>query len=90
MSSKVANNKFTIKTDKPNVEVSWQVTGVRNDPYTQSHRATAEQDKSDDNKGRYIHPESYGQPDSKGLTSATELEKNHQRMQQEAPLATNP
>lgn len=25
-------NHFTIKTDKPGVKVSWQVTGIRQDP----------------------------------------------------------
>ena len=31
---KVHNNRFTIKTEKPHVEVSWQVTGMRNDAST--------------------------------------------------------
>lgn len=30
--SKINGNQFTVKTDKPNVEVSWQVTGVRKVP----------------------------------------------------------
>lgn len=30
---KVKNNQFKIQTDKPNTEVSWQITGVRNDAY---------------------------------------------------------
>lgn len=29
---KIKDNRFTIQTDKPEVEVSWQVTGIRNDP----------------------------------------------------------
>jgi trimeric autotransporter adhesin len=29
--SEIANGSFTIKTDKPNIKVSWQVTGVRQD-----------------------------------------------------------
>jgi trimeric autotransporter adhesin len=31
--SEIENNAFRIETDKPNVKVSWQVTGVRNDRY---------------------------------------------------------
>jgi hypothetical protein len=31
VSSKVANHQFAIKTDKPSVEVSWQVTGIPQD-----------------------------------------------------------
>ena len=28
---KMMNNRFVIRTDKPGVEVSWQVTGIRQD-----------------------------------------------------------
>ncbi|HPO61566.1 MAG TPA: hypothetical protein PK762_00610 [Candidatus Kapabacteria bacterium] len=31
------NNKFTIKTDEPNIKVSWQVTAKRNDKYLREH-----------------------------------------------------
>ena len=34
---KIQNNQFVIQTDKPNVEVSWQVTGVRKDPAALSY-----------------------------------------------------
>ena len=60
--TKVNNNQFTIKTDKPNVEVSWQVTGVRNDPYANEHRVVAEVEKKGSEKGRYLFPQYYGQP----------------------------
>ena len=33
VSKKVQNNQFAIKTDKPNVKVSWQVTGIRHDKF---------------------------------------------------------
>ncbi|MDX1479601.1 MAG: hypothetical protein R3301_17940, partial [Saprospiraceae bacterium] len=42
---KIRDNRFVIQTDKPGVEVSWQVTGVRNDAYAQSHRIQVEVDK---------------------------------------------
>jgi hypothetical protein len=57
---KVANNQFTIETDKPNVEVSWQVTGVRNDLYAQKHRIVPEVAKTGIAKGKYMNPELYG------------------------------
>jgi hypothetical protein len=57
---KVQNNQFTIKTDKPNVEVSWQVTGVRNDLYAQKHRIVAEVPKTGAAAGKYLVPELYG------------------------------
>jgi hypothetical protein len=35
---KISGNHFTIRTDEPRVEVSWQVTGVRHDKYANQHR----------------------------------------------------
>lgn len=39
---KIAGNRFTIRTSKPRVEVSWQVTGVRHDPWANAHRVRVE------------------------------------------------
>ena len=52
ISSKVKNNIFTIKTDKPNVEVSWQVTGVRHDSYAISHPMQPEESKPVTEQGK--------------------------------------
>jgi hypothetical protein len=34
----VSHNQFAIRTDKPNVKVSWQVTGIRQEAYANAHR----------------------------------------------------
>jgi hypothetical protein len=60
VSKKIMSNQFSIKTDKPFVEVSWQVTGVRNDLYSQKHRIIPELAKTGMAKGKYVHPELYG------------------------------
>jgi hypothetical protein len=67
VSSEIKVNDFSIKTDKPNVKVSWQVTGVRSDPYAQAHPLTAEQAKPAGEQGYYLHPDLYGQPNSKSV-----------------------
>ena len=61
----IENNQFVIKTDKPNVKVSWQVTGVRNDPYAQKYRIIPEVEKPAEFKGTYLHPELYGKDRTK-------------------------
>jgi hypothetical protein len=66
VSSKVKDNRFTIKTDKPNVEVSWQVTGIRKDPYAEKNRIPVEEDKGED-RGKYLHPNEWGQPETTGI-----------------------
>lgn len=67
VAKKVENNSFAIKTDKPNVEVSWQVTGIRKDPYAEKNRIVAEVEKTDPEKGKYLHPEAYGLSPERGI-----------------------
>jgi hypothetical protein len=63
----VQNNSFTIQTDKPNVKVSWQVTGIRKDPWAEKNRIAVEEYKSSETQGFYLHPEVYGQPETKSI-----------------------
>jgi len=67
---RIAHNQFVIATDKPGVEVSWQVTGVRNDPYAQQHRLVDVVEKAGPEKGKYLTPELYGRPASEGIYSS--------------------
>ncbi len=53
-------NQFKIKTDKPNVKVSWQVSGIRNDAVANLYRIQAEVEKPNSEKGFYLTPEAYG------------------------------
>jgi uncharacterized protein DUF5907 len=67
VATEVQNNRFTIKTDKPSVKVSWQVTGVRQDAYAAAHPLQVEVDKQGDERGKYLHPELYGMPPAAGI-----------------------
>jgi hypothetical protein len=49
------------------MEVSWEVTGVRCDPYAVANRIAVESDKSPDERGLYLHPEAYGVGKEKGI-----------------------
>ena len=60
VASEIANHAFTIKTDRPNVKVSWQVTGVRQDAWANAHRIQVEVDKVPADQGHYLHPELFG------------------------------
>ncbi len=67
VASKITNHSFTIKTDKPNVEVSWQVTGIRQDAWANAHRTPVEQQKNVRERGSYLHPELYGAPEESSV-----------------------
>ena len=65
VSKEIANSEFTIAGGVPGARVSWQVTGVRRDPWANAHPIQARQAKSDSDRGFYIVPELYGQPKTK-------------------------
>jgi hypothetical protein len=55
--TKIANNQFAIKTSEPYTEVSWQVTGIRNDAWANANRVVPEVQKTVEEKGKYLHPQ---------------------------------
>jgi hypothetical protein len=63
----IENNWFEIRTSAPNVKVSWQVTGVRQDAYAKANPLVVEQEKEARLRGFYIHPELYGAPPEKQI-----------------------
>lgn len=66
---KIANNRFVIKTNRPRVEVSWQVTGIRQDAFANLHRIPVEEEKPKEARGTYLHPEAFV-TEKKGATVA--------------------
>jgi hypothetical protein len=61
------NNQFKISGGTPNAEVSWTVTGTRQDPFANANRITPEVDKTPEQVNTYLHPELYGQPASQTM-----------------------
>ena len=88
--SKISDHRFTVRTDKPNVEVSWQVTGVRHDPFAKAHPLVVEEQKDTRLRGFYIHPELYGAPEEKQIEWARhpEMMKEMRARQLAASQAT--
>jgi hypothetical protein len=61
VSKEISNNQFTIAGGVPGARVSWQITGVRRDPWATSHPMAVVEEKSESEKGFYIVPELFGQ-----------------------------
>ncbi len=57
---KIKGNRFKVRTNAPNIEVSWEVKGVRNDRWVQAYGAPVETEKPFEERGKYQHPELYG------------------------------
>ena len=67
ISQKIQNNRFIIRTDKPNIEVSWQVTGIRHDKFAEKYRIPVEENKTGKDVGKYLHPDAYGVDETLGV-----------------------
>src|SRR5262245_35270962 len=67
VADEIHNNHFRIRTSVPRVRVSWQVTGVRADAVMRKHPFKAEQDKPERERGTYLSPESFNQPEEKNV-----------------------
>lgn len=67
VSKKLEGNRFEIRSSQPGVEVSWQITGVRQDAWAQKYRIAVEQDKATADRGKFLHPEAHGQPADKAI-----------------------
>ena len=76
VSKEVTNNQFEIATNQPNVKVSWQVTGIRNDAYAQKNRIPNTVEKEAANKGKYLNPEVYNLPVSSRIGYTPEPEQS--------------
>jgi hypothetical protein len=76
IAEEITNNHFKIAGGAPGAEVSWQVTGIRQDAYANAHRIPLEQDKPAVEKGTYLHPELFAAPQEEGF-SALSGPKSH-------------
>ncbi len=77
ISKKISGNTFEIMTDHPNVEVSWQVTGIRNDAYARKNRIPVEEQKEPENMGKYLNPEAFDVDASKAIGRSDRTAENN-------------
>jgi len=93
IAEELANNQFKIAGGRDGMRVSWQVTGIRQDPWANAHRIPVEQEKEAKLKGFYIHPELYGAPAERQIEWARHplmMKKRQQNQEQTKPKQTPP
>lgn len=87
IAERISNNQFKIAGGKSNLEVSWQVTGIRHDPFAQAHRIQVDVEKTGVERGKYLHPKEYGVSETLGInyekTHETEAREQQQQLEQE-------
>jgi hypothetical protein len=90
VAEEIRNNQFTIKTDHPRVKVSWQVTGIRQDRWAVANRIAVEEEKAAEERGRYLHPELWGQPKEARVHRSPQRENQLRRVSQLVPEPLRP
>lgn len=63
----VGHGSFAIAGGTPRSTISWQITGKRRDAWVKDHPLVVEEPKTAAERGTYLHPESFGQPQEKSL-----------------------
>ncbi|MCL6476690.1 MAG: hypothetical protein K6U75_16790 [Firmicutes bacterium] len=71
----IQNNRFKIAGGAPGKKVSWEVKAIRNDRWVQEYGYRTEQPKTPEHRGKYLHPELYGQPKELGIHYRPEQEQ---------------
>lgn len=67
ISEEISNNCFTIAGGTQGMKVSWQVTGIRNDAVANSNRIKVVEEKPEKERGYYLRPDLYDEPEEKGI-----------------------
>jgi hypothetical protein len=67
IAEEMSDNRFRIAGGEASMKVSWQVTGIRHDLFAEANRIPVEKDKSQEEIGKYQHPELYGHPREMGV-----------------------
>jgi hypothetical protein len=60
------------------MKVSWQVTGIRKDPWANANRIRVEEDKSAKERGYYLYPDLYDQPKERGISHILFPKEKHE------------
>jgi hypothetical protein len=67
IAEEVSNNRFKIAGGLPGAKVSWQVTGIRSDAAMRTHPFKVEEDKPERERGTYLDPGAFNQPEDRSV-----------------------
>jgi hypothetical protein len=70
VAEEIEDNRFRIGGGSPGLKISWLVTGIRQDPWANANPVPPEHEKPEAERGSFIHPSLYGQPEEKSMQRA--------------------
>jgi hypothetical protein len=90
VAEEIKGSTFKIAGGKSGMKVSWQVTGIRHDPYSEQNPVQVETEKPASEQGKYLHPEAYGQPETNGISYQQFHSDNPTPMPEQLPEKPRP
>jgi trimeric autotransporter adhesin len=75
IAEKMQGNHFRIAGGKKGQEVSWMVTGIRQDAWANAHRIPTEEVKPANEQGKYLHPELFGAGPQQAVGAVTDAKR---------------
>jgi hypothetical protein len=89
IAAEVEGNRFKVAGGTPNGKVSWEIKAKRNDRFVEVYGAPVERLKGDGEKGTYLRPELFGQPETKGQMNTTPRTRPVQPAQADAVVVSS-
>jgi hypothetical protein len=74
VAEEVSENRFKIAGGEEGMKVCWQVTGSRKDPWAAANPFEVEQEKPQEERGRYLEPSLYDAPEEQRVMIGPMLE----------------
>jgi hypothetical protein len=74
IAEELSQNRFKIGGGEEGMKVCWQITGVRQDPWAAANKFEVEQDKPEEERGRYLEPALYGAPEEQRVITGSKAE----------------
>jgi hypothetical protein len=90
IASEIERRSFRIAGGTPKARVSWQVTGIRQDKWANANRIQVEEEKSREDRGRYLHPELFGESEDKKVMPGPRPSMPHRPEERPARRAPGP
>ena len=86
VAEEITENRFKIAGGEGGMKVCWQVTGSRKDPWAAANPFVVEQEKPQEDRGRYLEPDLYDAPEEQRVRIVpVEEEKLLERIRRESP-----
>ncbi len=85
VAEEVSETRFRIAGGQGGMKVCWQLTGTRKDPWAAANPFEVEQEKSQEERGRYLQPDLYNAPAEQSVMMVPDPEETLQQMSQQPP-----